>query len=717
MTMQLLHTFMKSAYAMVLLGTMLCCMSCGRDEHRSAQASDGEQKTDSLLSEALNQGNPNRLISLIDSLEEQNQISESKANHFRATAYIALKQLRMAEFYLKKVTSEPARSQKEMSDYLNSAAELSNILVNKGDYEGALNAALPAVEQMEKTDNHGLYYAIMLESIGRCQLSLGHDGEAAASYNRAFSCYEQDTIGNGPADRLHHLIINAYNTALSYLATEHYAEARHWTERTDSVLKHYEQAPGASTAFAQKVSALVNLQRATSLQGLGRDDEASEAFKAYDATEYGSTPDGHIDATKYLVLAKRFTEAATYFQQLDQVLASWGYDLSLNNVQRFLFPKFQANVGAGRKDSAIAVGFQILNALDTAIVLSKTNDAAELAVIYDTQGKEMQIARDQESLLHARIIALIVILVLFILFFTIYFLLRRKATRRLAAAHRQLEEKNVQLEEKNVQLEEANARAEESSTIKTLFIKQISHEIRTPLNIVSGFSQLLTSDSMELDAETRSNINEKINQSTERITGLINKILELSDAYSRTMLERCDQVPVEQIAMQAINASGITTAQHIVFEAALPPEANELILTTNLAAASRALSLLLDNAMKFTKAPEAFSTDVTKLKKENVWLRVEVDRQASEVRFIVEDSGKGIPPEEAEHVFEEFVQLDVYYDGTGIGLTVARSLIRRLGGDIVLDTSFSAPVAAAGSTAADSHRGARFIMSLKTDTP
>ncbi|MCR5199128.1 MAG: hypothetical protein K6D55_10165 [Prevotella sp.] len=130
MTMQLLHTFMKSACAMVLLGTMLCCMSCGRDVHRSAQANDGEQKTDSLLSEALNQGNHNRLLSLIDSLEEQNQISESKANHFRATAYIALKQLRMAEFYLKKVTSEPARSQKEMSDYLNSAAELSNILVN-----------------------------------------------------------------------------------------------------------------------------------------------------------------------------------------------------------------------------------------------------------------------------------------------------------------------------------------------------------------------------------------------------------------------------------------------------------------------------------------------------------------------------------------------------------------------------------------------------------
>ena len=66
-----------------------------------------------------------------------------------------------------------------------------------------------------------------------------------------------------------------------------------------------------------------------------------------------------------------------------------------------------------------------------------------------------------------------------------------------------------------------------------------------------------------------------------------------------------------------------------------------------------------------------------------------------------EDDGIGIPSAEAEHIFEEFVQLDEYYDGTGIGLTVARSMARRLGGDITLDTSYS--------------NGARFIMTLPLD--
>ena len=72
--------------------------------------------------------------------------------------------------------------------------------------------------------------------------------------------------------------------------------------------------------------------------------------------------------------------------------------------------------------------------------------------------------------------------------------------------------------------------------------------------------------------------------------------------------------------------------------------------------------------------------------------------EGSNISFCVEDSGIGVPANEAEHIFEEFVQLNDYYDGTGIGLTVARSLARRLGGDIVLDTSYSP--------------GARFVMTL-----
>jgi signal transduction histidine kinase len=110
----------------------------------------------------------------------------------------------------------------------------------------------------------------------------------------------------------------------------------------------------------------------------------------------------------------------------------------------------------------------------------------------------------------------------------------------------------------------------------------------------------------------------------------------------------------------------------------------------------RILNPLLDNAVKNAS-------------KEKVILRASIlnthiegkrgsKKNSPHLVIAVEDNGPGIPVEEAEHIFDEFVQLDEYYDGTGIGLTVARSFARRLGGDVKLDTTYTA--------------GARFVMTL-----
>ena len=237
--------------------------------------------------------------------------------------------------------------------------------------------------------------------------------------------------------------------------------------------------------------------------------------------------------------------------------------------------------------------------------------------------------------------------------------------------------------------------AMESSRMKTDFIQQISHEIRTPLNILSGFTQVLTSG-MELDEATQQEVTKGIVDNTQRITSLVNKMLELAESGSDTPLERNDQALAIQIAAQAAEDSGITQATHLDFDLDIAPEAETVMLTTALAPATRVLVLLLDNAMKFTHPAEAAGGVNAVTEKARAVLRVTVDDGM--VVFTVEDTGIGIPPEESEHIFEEFVQLDKYYDGTGIGLTVARSLAQRLGGDIRLDTDYSA--------------GARFVYTL-----
>jgi signal transduction histidine kinase len=254
-----------------------------------------------------------------------------------------------------------------------------------------------------------------------------------------------------------------------------------------------------------------------------------------------------------------------------------------------------------------------------------------------------------------------------------------------------------ELEESNKQLDIARHRAEEASRMKTYFIQQISHEIRTPLNILSGFTQVLTMPDMELDNATKEEVAKGIGDNTERITSLVNKMLELADAKSSDGLERNDDVPAVQIAAQAADESRITLASHLTFDIDLAEGADMAMLHTNLHQATRALSLLLDNAMKFTHPAEAAGGAAAVKEKARVMLRLSLTAE-QQIAFAVEDTGIGVPPEEAEHIFEEFVQLDDYYDGTGIGLTVARSIARRLGGDIVLDTDYT--------------NGARFVFTL-----
>ena len=260
-----------------------------------------------------------------------------------------------------------------------------------------------------------------------------------------------------------------------------------------------------------------------------------------------------------------------------------------------------------------------------------------------------------------------------------------------------LEETYHELEDTNKQLDIARHRAEEASRMKTNFIQQISHEIRTPLNILNGFTQILTTPGMELDEAMQEEVTKGIGDNTNRITSLVNKMLELADANSGDELERNDDVPAVQIAAQAADDSLITTASHLTFDLDLAEGADMAMLHTNLQQATRALSLLLDNAMKFTHPAEAAGGAAAVTEKARVVLRVSLTNE-QQIAFTVEDTGIGVPPEEAEHIFDEFVQLDEYYDGTGIGLTVARSIARRLGGNIVLDTAYTG--------------GARFVFTL-----
>ena len=676
----------------LLAGVFLC--SCNSNEQAEIKAN----KADSLIFYTGLLQDYERMRILADSFEISGDISPLNANRWRGVSYYREGNNNMAEICYRKALECNIKSEQDKVSYIKSARRLSEILLVKGDYEGSLGIAIPAVEKIDKAGiGSDIDYAILLNNIGCCQLNLGHDNEAKESFATAREHYvnrwQTDSTGRG----FQEAVVGTVYTSMAYINTRKYDEAIYWIDRTEMLLKKYGQKPDARTEYFDEYQGRIEIMRAVALEGLGKEEEEAKAYQAFLKTNYSKTPAGHINATDYLIAAKRYKEAAYNYVYLEQALKQWGMGLTLDNIQLYLLPKYEAFNHAGHTDSAQSMGAFILSVLDSIITDQKDNTASELATIYHTNQKDAQIVQQQADMQRTRWISTMAILALLTFFFTIYTLYRRKAQKKLAAANQKLEEGNIKLSTLNTQLstlnEElttANARAEESSKMKTNFIQQISHEIRTPLNILSGFTQIITTPGMELDDATRTDINNQINDNTNRITGLVNKMLELSDATSKADIEQNDDALAIQIAAQAAEDSGINNAKHVTFDLQIAPEAEATMLHTNLQQATRALVLLLDNGVKFLSKPNAAVSEGT--------VRLIVSQNDKQALFTVEDTGIGVPPGEAEHIFEEFVQLDDYYDGTGIGLTVARSIARRLGGDVTLDTSYSP--------------GARFILSL-----
>ena len=643
-------------------------------------------KADSLIFQIGTTKNYNYMRHLVDSLEPEGSLTALDANRWRGVSYYRQGQYSMSELCYRRAINCEVKNDQDQLSYNKCARRLSELLLIKGDYEGSLKVAIPAIEKMEKTGiGSDIDYAILLNNIGCCQLNLGCEDEANESFLTAREHYANRWTSDSTGRGVQEAVIGTIYTSMAYINTRRYAESIYWIDRTEMLLNEYKKKPDARSEDFDEYQGRIDIMRAVAMQGLNKSDDAKTAYQAFLKTNYSKTAAGHINATDYLVVAQRFKEAADNYRYLDQTLSDIGTELSLDNIQLYLLPKYRANYEAGRGDSARYMGQYILSLLDSAITLQKNSAIAELATIYDTNQKDAQIAQQQTLMARQRWISTLVALVLLTTFFIIYTLHRRRAQRHLAAAYKKLEEGNAKLSILNSQLTVANAKAEESSKMKTNFIQQISHEIRTPLNILSGFTQVITTPGMELDEETRSDINRQITENTDRITGLVNKMLELSDVSSQTVIERNDNAFGIQLAAQAADASGINDAGHLTFDMDIAPDSENTELKTNEQQATRALALLLDNAIKFTK-------------KGKVTLRINTDQQRNTLNYVVEDTGIGIPANEAEHIFEEFVQLDDYYDGTGIGLTVARSITRRLGGDIILDTTYTS--------------GARFVMSL-----
>jgi len=254
----------------------------------------------------------------------------------------------------------------------------------------------------------------------------------------------------------------------------------------------------------------------------------------------------------------------------------------------------------------------------------------------------------------------------------------------------------TRLKQVHEDLIKANMGAEASSRLKSNFLANISHEIRTPLNSVVGFSNLLLSNN--LPNEVKEEYIEQINHNSERLLQIIGDIIDLSRLESSQI-----EITYEEASLSTIVNEIIEEARQIIkrneksiilnvknqFE-----DIGDLIFTDRIWL-KRVLNHLMDNAVKFTLEGSVEFSYL--LENQNIV-------------FKIRDTGIGINKENLGHIFEEFRQeFDGHhrpFEGLGIGLTLAKEVIERMGGKIFVQSekgvgsefSFSIPYRPAGST-------------------
>ncbi|HKF71407.1 MAG TPA: ATP-binding protein [Stellaceae bacterium] len=226
-------------------------------------------------------------------------------------------------------------------------------------------------------------------------------------------------------------------------------------------------------------------------------------------------------------------------------------------------------------------------------------------------------------------------------------------------------------------LRQAKETAEIASRVKSEFLATMSHELRTPLNAVLGFSEMIQAGtSGPIDAKYRAYAAD-IHSSGEHLLALISDILDISKIESGRLDIHDDRASLADIMPRCLRLIAPRAAEgELALIERLPPDLPDVIVDE--VRIKQALINLLSNAVKFTPAGG----------------RIEVSARTAEdggVEIAVADDGIGMRPEDVPVALEPFRQLDSRlarpYEGTGLGLPLAKRLIELHGGALVIDTA------------------------------
>ena len=215
-------------------------------------------------------------------------------------------------------------------------------------------------------------------------------------------------------------------------------------------------------------------------------------------------------------------------------------------------------------------------------------------------------------------------------------------------------------------LVKARDKAEASDRLKSAFLANMSHEIRTPLNAIVGFSSLLTSTESAAEKEL---YNSLIGHNNKLLLNLINDVIDLSKIESGYLELRPDWVNLTELLDESVAEYAHQVPSGVELLTNYP--AHDSLVELDSLRIKQILSNFLSNALKNTATG-------------HVEVFYEVDHQS--VRIGVKDTGRGIPQNMLEKIFERFEKLDSFAQGAGLGLPICKLIVEKMNGRILVDS-------------------------------